>query len=253
MEDFGYKKTYDNTELSRAAKRVLLGTATLFSLAIFVYITISAYYFVHQGKESDIETIESPEGPIKVMAEEEESEIQVDYNIYEDIFGSNQKSSKQKTVKIRAHQEPALPGTKSRLQEVATGKKDEEKIVVYSAEKKEEVKQIMAQSDERNLEKRDNTAAPPQAKFTGRRVVKVQIAAMSSRSAAVEHWQKLNSLYLPIFSGLKPFVERVDLGKRGIFYRLQVGNFSNQVEAEKFCSRYVIQARKSSADCIIVE
>lgn len=238
MEDFGYQKTSDKHALPGAAKRILLAFATLFSLAIFVYITVSAYYFVHQDKDADIETIKSPEGPIKVAQEEANEEIQVDHAIYEDIFGNKQAATKRKNVKIRAHPEPALPPAK----DSAPKAKEEQKIVVYSAEKKE-----------KEVEKRDNTAPAPKPKSGGKKIVRVQIAAMSSRDAASEHWQKLSGRYSSIFSDLKPFIEKVDLGKRGIFFRLQVGNFPSQIEAEKFCGQYVIQTRKNSADCIVVE
>lgn len=238
MEDFGYQKTSDKQALPGSAKGVLLAVATLFSLAIFVYITVSAYYFVHQDKDADIETIKSPEGPIKVTQEEKNEVIQVDHAIYEDIFGNKQAAAKRKNVKIRAHPEPALPPVK----EAAPKAKEEQKIVVYSAEKKE-----------KEVERRDNTAPAPKPKSGGKRIVRVQIAAMSSRDAASEHWQKFSGRYSSIFSDLKPFIEKVDLGKRGIFFRLQVGNFPSQIEAEKFCSQYVIQTKKNSADCIVVE
>jgi hypothetical protein len=102
-------------------------------------------------------------------------------------------------------------------------------------------------------EKRDNTAAPAK-KLSGKKVmVRVQVAAMTSKEAAQDNWKKLNRLYPDLFGDFKPFIEKVDLGKRGIFYRLQVGNFFNQVEAEEFCSRYVAKAQKSRADCIVVE
>ena len=245
MEDFGYQKTSDKHALPGAAKRILLAFATLFSLAIFVYITVSAYYFVHQDKDADIETIKSPEGPIKVAQEEANEEIQVDHAIYEDIFGNKQVAAKRKNVKIRAHPEPALPPAKDsapKAKDSAPKAKEAQKIVVYSAEKKE-----------KEVEKRDNTAPAPKPKSGGKKIVRVQIAAMSSRDAASEHWQKLSGRYSSIFSDLKPFIEKVDLGKRGIFFRLQVGNFPSQIEAEKFCSQYVIQTRKNSADCIVVE
>lgn len=248
MEDFGYKKTNDKTEVPGVAKRVLLGFATLFSIAVFIYITISAYYFVHQDRNSDIETIRSPEGPIKVVEKEEESEIQVDHNIYEDIFGSKKGALKNKNVKIRASAEPALP----HKEEVAVKKeKTEEKIVVYSSEKKEPTKQVLTQDID--SEKRDNTAAALKQKNKEKRSIRVQIAAMSSNEAAKQQWARLENSYSSLFSGLKPYVEKVDLGKRGIFYRLQIGNFSDQISAEKFCNRYVAQTKKSSADCIIVE
>lgn len=252
MEDFGYKKTDEKTELPGAAKRILLGFATLFSIAVFVYITISAYYFVHQDKDADIETIKSPEGPIKVVEQEEQSEIKVDHGIYEDIFGSKHAASKNKNVKIRDHAEPALPHKEPEKKEV---KKDEEKIVVYSAEKKDSTKQVVAKENaqEKDVERRDNTALASKKRENGKKMIRVQIAAMSSREAASEQWRKLDNSYSQLFSDLKPYVEKVDLGKRGIFYRLQIGNFPDQVSAEKFCNRYVAQTKKSSADCIIVE
>jgi hypothetical protein len=251
MEDFGYKKTDEKTELPGTAKRILLGFATLFSIAVFIYITISAYYFVHQDKDSDIETIKSPEGPIKVVEEEQQTGVEVNHDIYDDIFGSKQSALKHKNVKIRARVEPALPHNEVVAKEIKT-KKEDEKITVYSAEKKEAVKQVLAQ-DQKDIEKRDNTAAENRAKSKGKKSIRVQIAAMSSGEAASEQWRKLNGAYSSIFSGLKSYVEKVDLGKRGIFYRLQIGNFPDQISAEKFCNRYVAQTRKSSADCIIVE
>lgn len=135
MEDFGYKKTDEKTEVPGVGKRILLGFATLFSIAIFIYITISAYYFVHQDKDSDIETIHSPEGPIKVTEKEEEAEggMQVDHGIYEDIFGSKKGSLKNRNVKILPRAEPAIP---HKEEAVVKKEKDEEKIVVYSAEKR---------------------------------------------------------------------------------------------------------------------
>ena len=51
----------------------------------------------------------------------------------------------------------------------------------------------------------------------------------------------------------KYFIEEADLGRRGVFYRLQIGDFFNQIDAEEFCTRFVSQAQKTRSDCIIVE
>ncbi len=85
------------------------------------------------------------------------------------------------------------------------------------------------------------------------RIVRVQIAAMSSKSVAEANWQKLKTEHGKIFSKLKPFIEEINLGKKGSFYRLQVGNFFNQVEAEEFCIKYINATHKNKADCIVVE
>ncbi len=85
------------------------------------------------------------------------------------------------------------------------------------------------------------------------RIVRVQIAAMSSKSVAEANWQKLKTEHSKIFNKLKPFIEEINLGKKGSFYRLQVGNFFNQVEADEFCIKYINATHKNKADCIVVE
>jgi hypothetical protein len=82
---------------------------------------------------------------------------------------------------------------------------------------------------------------------------RVQVAALSSKSSAVEYWSKLNKNYPNLLSHLNYFISEVNLGKKGTFYRLQLGNFRNQVDAEEFCRKFISQSGKSKADCIIVE
>lgn len=269
MEDFGYQKDGTQSEFSQLAKRAFLVCATLFSIACFVYVTINAYYFVYQDKNSDIETIKSPEGPIKVVEEELNSNVgdgvQIDRSIYEDIFGNKKSAAaRQANPKIRNAPEPALPPKQVEIdrrlikESATTATKTpatkEQKIIVYSDDKKKEIpsKDLLTKT---NGEERaaPAKAAAPQATQNKKRAVRVQVAAMTSKNSAEEQWKKLNHLHSSLFSGLKAYIEEVNLGKRGIFFRLQIGNFYNQIEAEEFCNRYVAQAQKSKADCIVVE
>ncbi|MBP7710526.1 MAG: SPOR domain-containing protein [Rickettsiales bacterium] len=261
MEDFGYKKDESQSKLTDISKRGFLIGATLFSIACFVYVTINAYYFVYQDENSDIEVIKAEEGPIKVVEEKVEdagSAMQIDRTIYEDIFGNKARRVETANPKIRHAPTPALP---PKAEEVdrrliketgAIGEvKKEQKIVVYSdaAKKEEPSKDLLTKTsgEERT------TVAKPVAPKSQKRAIRVQVAAMTSKAAADDTWKKLSKLYSGLFSGLKPFVEEADLGKRGIFYRLQIGNFFNQVEAEEFCEKYVAQTKKSRGDCIVVE
>lgn len=259
MEDFGYQKDDDQLQFSNATKKVFLGIATLFSIACFIYVTVSAYHFVYQdGENSDIETIKSPEGPIKISEDEEnaatDSSLQINRSIYEDIFGNKKGSLKSENLRIRNAPAPALPPKKEILPITAENNSapttsQEQKIVIYSDQnKKDAAKDLLTKT---NGEER--AAIAPKAKIEKKRSVRVQVAAMTSRAAAEEHWNRLSRLHSNLFSGLKSFTEEVNLGKRGIFYRLQIGNFYNQIEAEEFCNRYVSQAKKSRADCIVVE
>ncbi|OFW80475.1 MAG: hypothetical protein A2887_05060 [Alphaproteobacteria bacterium RIFCSPLOWO2_01_FULL_40_26] len=252
MEDFGYQRDGETNKFSEAVKRVFLVFATLFSLAVFVYVTINAYYFIYQDKNADIETIKSPEGPIKVIEEEQnQNAAQIDRSIYEDIFGSKKESLKTENVKVRKLPEaprPPIQREENKKENTAT---KEQKIIVYS--NKNETKPAHDLLTNLQGEKRDNTASPAPKPSNKKRAVRVQVAAMTSKEAAEENWKRLNRLHPNLFSGYKPIIEKADLGKRGIFYRLQVGDFYNQIDAEEFCNRYVIQAHKTRADCIVVE
>ncbi len=268
MEDFGYQKDGSKNEFPSLFKKAFLFAATLFSITCFVYVTVNAYYFVYQEKNGDVETIKSPEGLIKVFEDEQTAggnpAMQINRSIYEDIFGNKKESLQQANPKIRNSPEPALPPKPAQIvkeslpivsstAEVkqAPVQKQEQKIVVYSDQEKKESpsKDLLTKTDG----KIRNAAPAKIVTQDKKRAVRVQIAAMASKEAAKENWKKLNQLYPSLFSGLKSFTEEVSLGKRGIFYRLQIGEFFNQIEAEEFCSKYVAQTKKSRADCIVVE
>lgn len=287
MEDFGYIKDEKKKDLPLLTKKIALSCATLFSISCFIYITINAYYYVYEGKNENVETIKSPEGPIKVIEEDavaiEGESPKINDSIYEDIFGAKKESLVKPNSRIRISPEPALP-PKNLADEkiigesvpdinVAENSNDKEKVVEpHKPTKKRDSKpqQLLVYSDQTA----DNTntqdlltkgKAEPKSptkklsdqkldkpKDNKRRYVRVQVAALTSKKSADEYWRKI-SKNSDLVSGLKPFTEEVDLGKKGVFFRLQIGNFSDQVEADDFCKKYTLQMHKSKADCIVVE
>jgi hypothetical protein len=262
MDDFGYKKDESQSKFTEISKRGFLIGATLFSIACFIYITINAYYFVYQdGENADIEVIKAEEGPIKVVEEkvEEENKSQIDRTIYEDIFGSKARRKETQNPKIYTAPSPALPpknieSDRRLIKETPSiGEvKKEQKIIVFSGDSKKEdsSKDLLTKTDGRERLESPSKTTPTKS---NKKIIRVQLAAMSSKSAANESWEKASNLYPKLLSGLKPFIEEANLGKRGMFYRLQIGNFFNQIEAEEFCNKYVTQAKKNRGDCIIVE
>jgi hypothetical protein len=289
MEDFGYQKEDSSGKISLLTKKTLLIGASLFSLAVFIYIAVNAYYFTYQGENDDIKTIKSPEFPIKVIAENKlNSDLPdaINHSIYEDIFGNNKSPSKG-VENIRPPQAPAMPDEKAiakskmisnsqelqKLQEkIKTTEKiksqekiktaSEQKIIVYDQDKKGSkpstgnslADNLAMEEKKKPKEKTEEKPAPIKAKSTSsKRVIRVQIAAMGSKLAAKKYWNDTSKANPKLFSGLKPSIEKVDLKKRGVFYRLQAGDFFNQVQAEEFCTQYTAGANKSRADCIVVE
>jgi len=296
MEDFGYKKDEGDNQFVLFSKKTFLIAATLFSIAGFIYVSVSAYYFVYQDKDSDIEIIHSPEFAIKVLEEEKivdgSKSLQIDSSIYEDIFGNKAaRKDENSEAKIRKILQPAMPPKQldvdrrlikensqkiaepeiakpeiakpeiarpQIIEEKSAEKKPNnqpQKIGVFSNEAKKEAPSQDFLTKDSGTEKAvaAKTSTPKVSEKKQKRAVRVQIAALASESAATESWQRLKKLYPNLFADLDKYVQAIDLGKRGTFYRLQVGNFYNQVEAEEFCNRYVAQTQKSRADCIVVE
>lgn len=279
MEDFGYSKHKEESASSGLVKRAFLIGATLFSVACFLYVTINAYYFFSQdGGNANIETIKAEADPIKVVESDHADAgdaMKIDNSIYEDIFG-NRKRSKEKEIKIMESSSPALPPkahpeiaekksiTNNRkfltsTQDQSSANKNKAgQIIVYSDAPQEKDNNVLLERPKAEKTAAKAIPSEPAAVVakpaaTGKKYIRVQIAALTSKKAADEYSDRLQNLYPGLFSGLKSFIEQVDLGKRGIFYRLQVGNFYDQVRAEEFCNRYVGQTQKSKADCIVVE
>lgn len=247
MEDFGYKKEKDGLNLSGASKKIFLAIAMALSLGCFIYITVNAYYFVYEDDGADIQTIESPEEPIKIIAGNRqingENLVKIDRSIYDDIFGSK-KNRRQAKAKIKnapspAHPPKRLSDNNKKIVEKAFPKKDKKNIIIYSKNKQKNTEDLLTKG-----EKKSNKTT---------RKVRVQVAAMTSKESAVQMWKRIHRFNPEIFANLKPVIEKVDLKKRGIFYRLQIGNFFNQIEAERFCEKYIEKNQKTKADCIVVE
>ena len=271
MEDFGYKKTNEQEKNPLLAKKFFLISATFLSLSAFVYITINAYYFINQNNSNkEIETIKGPDLPIKLYEggdyNDKSNERIVNRTIYDDIFG-NKKDNLKEEIKINKNQEPAYPPRNYKNQIIENNIKENfddsenlvKKIDEISNEKNEKSLTVNNQIEEKKIEKtksQPRIAEVPikvQPQIRKRSAIRVQISAMSSKENCEEYWKKLSRLHPEIFSGTKYFIEEVDLGRRGIFFRLQIGEFFNQIDAEEFCSKFVSKAQKTRSDCIVVE
>jgi len=271
MEDFGYKKYTPPKKSLGIFKKLFLISATFLSLSAFVYITINAYYFINQNNSNkEIETIKGPDLPIKLYEggdyNDKSNERIVNRTIYDDIFG-NRKDNTKEEIKINKNQEPAYPPSNYKNQIIEKNAKENfdesenlvKKIDEISNEKNEKSPIENIQIEEKKIEKnktQPNVVDLPikiQPQPRKKNAIRVQISAMSSKENCEEYQKKLSRLYPEIFSGTKYFIEEVDLGRRGIFFRLQIGEFFNQIDAEEFCSKFVSKAQKTRSDCIVVE
>jgi cell division septation protein DedD len=76
----------------------------------------------------------------------------------------------------------------------------------------------------------------------------VQIASVRTAAAAAKGWQKLSRQHADLLKGLKSSIVRADLGRKGVFHRLQAGPVPSREAAEGLCAK--LKSRR--VGCMIV-
>jgi len=261
MEDFGYLKYEEQSKTSVIVKKALIIGAILLSTLCFVYITISAYYFVHHEEDSNIKIIKSPKLPIKIKNDMNGNIVikDMDKAVYENIVGGKKESLKNQDINIiKSPQSPIPPldhysnKTKENVikhSRIINEPRDLEEVITYDIAANSKNSNQLQSSNIIDITNEDIDLSRANGPLN-----RVQIAAMNSYQSAHNYWLRLKKSHSKLFSNdLKPFIKKVNLGKKGVFYRLQIGNFSNQIEAENFCIEFINKTQKNKADCIIVE
>jgi len=78
--------------------------------------------------------------------------------------------------------------------------------------------------------------------------VLAQIAAFRTRANAEGGWQRLRTAYPDLLGNRALILHEVDLGERGIYYRVRTGPFADTAAAKAFCQ----QLRSRDQACVVV-
>ncbi len=275
-EDFGYLKDEDQNRLGIIVKKSLLIGSVLFSIACFIYITINAYYFAYHDKGSNIKVIQSPPEPIKIIEENsaENAVKDIDKTIYDSIVG-NKNLNRENLNQVRIIEKANTPIASSDARRAIAAQESSEtdlstnrpindkqavapkinnsSMMVYDGATGSAKTNINSNTTKKEQPSAQVFEAKKDTTKKERGLSRVQVAALTSKSAATDYWMKLKKSYPNILSNLNYFISEVNLGSKGTFYRLQIGNFRSQVDAEEFCRKFLVQTAKSKSDCIIVE
>jgi hypothetical protein len=76
---------------------------------------------------------------------------------------------------------------------------------------------------------------------------RVQISSVKSEREAKEEWKRLQSKYPVLLRRLNLTVARVDLGVKGMFYRLLIGPLPDKLAVKKFCQ----SAKERKIACLV--
>ncbi len=76
----------------------------------------------------------------------------------------------------------------------------------------------------------------------------VQVGAFAERAKAETHWASVKSKNSSALSNLNPSYMRVDLGSRGVLYRVRGGMIESREVADKVCA----DLKKNNQSCMVV-
>lgn len=107
---------------------------------------------------------------------------------------------------------------------------------------------INEQSKDKTTENKENSNLK-----TNNNYYKSQLVALKNKQQAYNFVEKTKKLFSNMLKNLDVFVVEIDLGNKGIFYRVQVGNFNNKDDATNFCKEYLKITIKNPTNCIVVK
>mgnify|MGYP000191402497 CR=1 FL=1 len=77
----------------------------------------------------------------------------------------------------------------------------------------------------------------------------VQLSAVRTEQAALSEWARLAKKHPDVLGGLKPVIQRADLGAKGIFYRVRGGWLASRTAAKNVCN----ELKKRNVGCLIAK
>ena len=77
----------------------------------------------------------------------------------------------------------------------------------------------------------------------------IQIGSNTDEAASRAQWEKMQSAAQSLFANVGNRIQRADLGKRGVYYRVQVGPFASPGAAGQFCA----QLKARQIDCFLAQ
>jgi hypothetical protein len=228
------------------------------------------------NSNKELVVIKASEQPIKVVPENPGGMVinDVDKNIYDNLSESGNQLPPVKKV-IPSPEEPVLLNPKNETQNENIYEKQiikhliispseeierNDKKIPLKEEKIEEQNYIEDTKLEKFIEnksvamKREKPKELPAPLISNPTPVQpagyyLQISSMRTYGEAEQYWHKITTNYSKIIGDLKHYIIRKDLGEKGIFFRLQIGHFSDMEKARKKCQ----QLKKCKLDCFVIK
>jgi cell division septation protein DedD len=92
-------------------------------------------------------------------------------------------------------------------------------------------------------------AVPTPSAGTDIRGYRLQVGAVKAPEMAKQQWDRIKRQNGDLVGALSVSVDRVDLGTRGVFYRIHAGPIADAAQAERLCA----QLRQRGVGCILAK
>ena len=86
------------------------------------------------------------------------------------------------------------------------------------------------------------TVGAPDDKF------RIQIAALRSDASAEDYWHRASTKRPDLMASLSHYIVQADVGEKGLYYRLQLGNFEQRSVALSLCQ----DLQQTGLSCFVV-
>lgn len=217
-------------------KRILF-LLTFIAVLIFLFVLFKSYKVAITSNNPDaLPIIKSGIGEIKVKAENNEIGKVEQNSFYDDLSDDNENIN----ISILENDSTNLAGYAPELESKVND------LNINSKDSTIDNKKISIQDNlnhkENYLNKKDND-----------NYFKVQLIALKNREQAVDYINLTKKLYGELLKNLNIFISEADLEEKGIFYRVQVGNFLEKSSANDFCSEYLKRSNNNLTNCIVVK
>jgi hypothetical protein len=230
--DYSLDKKHDKST-KRKLKKLSLILSVILVFFLFFYIVSNAYKFITKKPSlEDITLVKAKTNQIKILSESKEK-MKVN-NIEMDVYSVLDK--KEEEIKIK--------GAKN------TKTSDKDLIEKLDLPRRNLRPSIKTTKKENGTEDKLNTNPKTQEIKTS--YIRAQISALNSKEKAIKYWNERKNKFNDLFEDKKYFIEEADLGVKGKFYRLQVGNFNKVEDVRNFCDKYIKLTSNNKVDCIVI-
>jgi cell division septation protein DedD len=227
----------------RLVMLALVGCAALLALAAVALVGFKV--FDDEAADREVAVIEAEPTPEKVEPEEPGG-MEVEHQ--DTLLLNEQAGSEAATEVEQLLPPPEEPMARTEVESAAAQQDqqagDAAPLVTPGTQGAPEAEQVAAAPPAASTASLDQ---PVPARFEGTPFA-IQFASLRTMDSAEDMWRRLQGTYPELLSDMALNVDHVDLGDRGVFYRVQAGPLPNRATAEDMCGQ--LKARQQ--DCIVV-